>query len=399
MNTSQREQSYRERIESVIVPWKPPGEPAVDQAVKYRPATPPGNEHPQDGVILVNGSQLKPKPVHWLWKGWLARGKLHLIAGTPGQGKTTIAMAFAATITRAGRWPDGTGSDMGHVVVWSGEDDAEDTLLPRVQACGGDPKRISFITGTRRAGIECSFDPAKDMESLQSAIDRIGNVRLIIVDPIVSAVTGDSHKNTETRRDLQPLVDLAANSGAALVGITHLSKGGIGGDPVQRVLGSVAFVAVARVVLVAAKVRSDDGSSKRILARGKSNIGPDDGGFEYYLEQIEVAPEIDASRVTWGNAVSGTAQDLLSESDADTSGGGALQDAKDFLSEVLAGGPVPSKQVQAEAKEAGISSATVKRAREALHVKAKKDGLVWCLELPSKKPDIHHTATEAEEAY
>jgi putative DNA primase/helicase len=235
------------------------------------------------------------------------------------------------------------------------------------------------------------------MDSLQAAIDRIGNVRLIIVDPIVSAVTGDSHKNTETRRDLQPLVDLAANTQAALIGITHLSKGGAGGDPVQRVLGSVAFVAIARVVMVAAKVSSDDDSSKRILARGKSNIGPDDGGFEYFLEQINVDSEIEASRVTWGNALSGTAQELLSDSDADEQNGGALDNAKEFLSEVLAGGPVPSKKVQSEAKEAGISSATMRRAREALHVKARKDGLVWCLELPGKKPDIHFT--EAQEAY
>ena len=210
-------------------------EAELDRAEEFSPAAPPRSTELQDGVILVNGSQLRPKPVQWLWKGWLARGKLHLIAGTPGQGKTTIAMAFAATVTRAGRWPDGTGSDMGNVVVWSGEDDCEDTLLPRIQACGGDPKRISFITGTRRDGVKCSFDPAKDIASLESAINRIGNVRLIIVDPIVSAVTGDSHKNTETRRDLQPLVDLAQNTQAALIGITHLSKGGAGGDPVQRV--------------------------------------------------------------------------------------------------------------------------------------------------------------------
>ena len=108
-------------------------EAELDRAEEFSPAAPPRSTELQDGVILVNGSQLRPKPVQWLWKGWLARGKLHLIAGTPGQGKTTIAMAFAATVTRAGRWPDGTGSDMGNVVVWSGEDDCEDTLLPRIQ--------------------------------------------------------------------------------------------------------------------------------------------------------------------------------------------------------------------------------------------------------------------------
>lgn len=78
---------------------------------------------------------------------------------------------------------------------------------------------------------------------------------LLIVDPVVSAVTGDSHKNTEVRRALPPLVDLAAACDCAVLGITHFFRGGQGAEPAQRVVGSVAFTAVARVVLVAAKVR------------------------------------------------------------------------------------------------------------------------------------------------
>jgi hypothetical protein len=370
----------------------------LNNAEIFSPSSPPRNECVHDGVILVNGSELNPKPIHWLWRGWLALGKLHLLAGTPGQGKTTIAMAFAATVTQAGRWPDGTISNLGNVVIWSGEDDCEDTLLPRVLACGGDPNRIFFIAGARRDGKDYSFDPAKDMAALQAAIDRIGNVRLIIVDPIVSAVTGDSHKNTETRRDLQPLVNLAANANAALLGITHLGKGGAGGDPVQRVLGSVAFVAVPRVVLVAAKVRTDDGGDKRILARGKSNIGRDDGGFEYHLEQTEVKSLIETNRITWGSSVNGTAQELLSEPDLDELEGGALEDAKAFLSEFLAGGSKPSKLVQSEARDAGISSASLRRARDALHVKAKKDGMVWSLALPDKELKNHPQSYEASTA-
>ena len=116
------------------------------------------------------------------------------------------------------------------------------------------------------------------MAILQEQVDQIGGIKMLIVDPVVSAVAGDSHKNTEVRRALQPLVDLAADCQCALLGITHFSKGGQGSDPSQRVIGSVAFTAVARVVLVAAKVKSEDGEDTRILARSKSNIGPDDGG-------------------------------------------------------------------------------------------------------------------------
>ena len=238
-----------------------------------------------DGVVLVNGSDLTPEPVRWLWRDWLALGKLHILAGAPGQGKTTIAIAMMATVTIGGRWPDNSRCEPGNVLMWSGEDDPADTLLPRLIAAGAERSRCYFVSGTRIEGELQPFDPSRDMEALEYAARLIGGVKLIVVDPVVSAVAGDSHKNTEVRRALQPLVDLSARLDAALLGISHFSKGGSGSDPASRVVGSIAFTAVARVVLVAAKVKSEDGQDRRILARGKSNIGPDDGGFEYLIDQ------------------------------------------------------------------------------------------------------------------
>lgn len=324
----------------------------------------------QDGVVLLCGSDLKPEPIRWLWQGWLALGKLHLLAGAPGQGKTTIAIAFAATVTSGGRWPDGSRCPAGNVLIWSGEDDPADTLLPRLMAAGGDRSRVHFVSGTRIDGELQSFDPARDMGALQAQAEQLGNVRLIVVDPIVSAVTGDSHKNTETRRALQPLVDLATNMDAALVGITHFSKGGQGGDPSQRVLGSVAFTGVPRVVLVAAKVQAEDGGEdRRILARSKSNIGPDDGGYEYNLEQAEPLPGIQASYVTWGASVKGTARELLSDpNEQDGEEKNAQTAAIDFLKEMLQDCPVCSKDLEVQAKEAGISWRTVRRASETMGI-------------------------------
>lgn len=323
----------------------------------------------QDGVVLVSGRDLTPEPVEWLWHHWLALGKMHLLAGAPGQGKTTIAIGFAATVTSGGRWPDRTVCQLGNVLIWSGEDDPSDTLLPRLMAAGGDRDRVFFVTGARFNGELQPFDPARDLEALQVEAERIGDVRLIIVDPIVSAVTGDSHKNTETRRALQPLVDLAARMNAVLLGITHLSKGGQGGDPVQRVMGSVAFTAVARVVLVAAKVFSEDGAPRRILVRGKSNIGPDDGGYEYHLEQSEPLPGIEASRVLWGAAVEGTARELLTDPEhQDGEAKNALAAACEFLTDMLKDCPVCAKDLEVEAKKAGISWRTVRRASETMRV-------------------------------
>lgn len=338
-----------------------------------------------EGVILVNGDDLKPEPISWLWPDWLALGKLHVLAGAPGQGKTTIALSFAATVTTGTTWPDGTRCHLaGNILIWSGEDDPADTLLPRLIAAGADRSRIYFVSGTRIEGEVCPFDPARDMTNLKAAAERIGNIRMLLVDPIASAVVGDSHKNTEVRRALQPLVDLAASMNAALVGITHFSKGGQGMDPAQRVIGSVAFTAVARVVLVAAKVLGDDGEDRRILARGKSNIGPDDGGLTYALEQVEALPGIHASRIVWGVQVQGTARELLAEpSERETESPRA--GATEFLRARLALGTCPAKTLQDEADDAGISWRTVRRAADKLGVIKRKGGMDsgWYWSLPS----------------
>ena len=233
------------------------------------------------------------------------------------------------------------------------------------------------------------FDPARDMGQLLEAVAQIGGVKMLIVDPVVSAVTGDSHKNTEVRRALQPLVDLAAACQCVLLGITHFSKGGQGSDPSQRVIGSVAFTAVARVVLVAAKVKSEDGEDTRILARSKSNIGPDDGGFQYCLEQIEVDafPGIEAARIAWGKSVDGNASQLLTDPNEGSAADdeekcSARESAEDFLKELLKDGPAPTKHVEAEAKAAGIAMRTVRRASDALTVKKQKSNGSWYWSLP-----------------
>jgi putative DNA primase/helicase len=221
------------------------------------------------------------------------------------------------------------------------------------------------------------------MLALERQAAAIGGVRLLVVDPVVSAVAGDSHKNTEVRRALQPLVDLGSRIGAAVIGISHLSKGGQGSDPASRVVGSIAFQAVARVVLVAAKVTGEDGEQRRILARGKSNIGPDVGGFEYDIEQAEPLPGIHASYVAWGKSVDGTARELLAEPDGgDQSDRSALDAACDFLRDILADGLTPVKGVEAEASNAGISKATLRRARERLGVVPRKGADAWYWRLP-----------------
>lgn len=336
--------------------------------------------YPASEVAMVRGCDLKPEAIEWIWPGWLAAGKLHILGGAPSTGKTTISMAMAATVSTHGAWPDGRYSPHGNVVIWSGEDDPRDTLIPRLILAGADLSRIYFVGDVTDGNGKRSFDPARDMKPLAEKLAEIGNVRMLIVDPIVSAIAGDSHKNAEVRRGLQPLVDLAGAMRCALVGITHFSKGTGGRDPLERITGSLAFGALARVVLVAARHQEDDedGRATRVLLRAKSNIGPDDGGFEYEIQQDDLAghPGVVASVVRWGIPVEGGARELLAVADAtDSDGeGGALADAERFLAALLADGPVPTKTIKADADGAGYSWATIRRAQKALGVDARREG-------------------------
>ena len=332
---------------------------------------------PVPEVILERAADLRPEPIQWLWPGWLAAGKMNILGGAPGTGKTTLALAMAATVTTGGRWPDGSRSPVGNVVIWSGEDDPADTLVPRLAAAGADLFRVFFISGINDGDGPRAFDPAHDVESLAAKLEEIGDVRLLIVDPIVSAVSGDSHRNAEVRRGLQPLADLAATMRCALLGITHFTKGTAGREPVERITGSLAFGALARIVIVAAVRQEEDGTCTRMLLRAKSNIGPDSGGFGYALMQTELQanPGIFASYAAWGDPIDGTARDLLASAETISDGdGGTLEDAKRFLTGLLEDGPQPTKNIRADADGAGYSWATIRRAQKALSIEAIKEG-------------------------
>jgi RecA-family ATPase len=329
-------------------------------------------------VRLLRGDAVKLEPVRWAWHGFLPLGMLSILGGAPGCGKTTIALSLAATITRGGAWPDGSRcTEAGDVVIWSGED-ANAVTAARLLAAGADMTRVHFVDGMT-AGDGEAFDPGRDMLLLEDAAERLTAPRLLILDPIVSAVAGDSHKGAEVRRSLQPVVDLAQRLGCAVLGITHFSKGTMGRDPVERVTGSIAFAALARLVLVAAKVKadpSDKGEPRRVLLRAKSNIGPDDGGFAYALERVSVAPEVEGQRVRWLEALDGTARELLADAEAepaDDDEGGARACAE-WLRELLAAGPVSVREVKRCADEDGYAWRTVQRAMHKAGAESRRTG-------------------------
>jgi len=350
-------------------------------------------------IELVCGADVELQPVVWLWRDWLAAGALHILAGAPGAGKSTLVLAFAATITSGGRWPDGSRAQPGDVVGWSGEDNVANTLKPRLVAMGADVSRVHFVRRTFDEHGPREFDPATDLHLLREALRKLTEegrpARLVALDPIVSAVRGDSNKAAETRRALQPIRDLAEELGCAVVGVSHYTKWTAGRDPVERVVGSVTFGAVPRLIFGAAKVSQEDGGG-RIFVKAKNNLGPDTGGFRYDLEPVEVAP-VDTVRVSWGAAVEGTARELLARAEeAQTNPAGTIATAGDFLRDLLADGPVPAKQVRGDADGAGYHWRTVQEAADRIGVERKKPGMregwVWALPKAQGGPKMHEDA-------
>ena len=354
-----------------------------------------GKPNPLPRVQITCAADIKPEAIRWLWPGWLARGKFHIFAGMAGTGKTTIAITIIATISTGGRFPDGTRAPVGNVLIWSGEDSAKDTLVPRLLAAGADMTKVHFIGDVQHGGEVRSFDPATDINAMMTAVAKIGDVALLLVDPVVNAVAGDSHKNGEVRRALQPLVDFGEKLDCAVLGISHFSKGTGGKDPMERVTGSLAFAALARVVLATGKI-NEGGKVKRIFCRAKSNIGLDSGGFEYDLHQKEIDGHkgVFSSYALWGQAVEGTATELLAENTGEDEGDEASVEA--FLRDALAAGAVAQKGIEQECKGAGFSLSTIKRAKKRLGVVSKKDGMkgVWFWSLPNGKHEEVHEGDE-----
>jgi len=343
------------------------------------------------GLKLICATDLEPEPIRWIWNDWLAMGKFHLLAGAPGTGKTTLALSLAATITLGSQWPDGTYCEPGNILIWSGEDDPKDTLLPRLLAHGADRRRVYFVSDVFEQNKPRAFDPAKDMQKLYEKAVSIGEVRLIIIDPIVNVVSGDSHKNGEVRRDLQPLIELGDKLKAVILGISHFNKNTIGRDPLERVTGSIAFGALARVVLATAKITDLAGEQKRLFVRAKSNNGPDNGGYYYEIEQItlENYPGVLSSKIIWGSSVEGNARELLVDAnEAPANDRSALSEAIRFLKVLLREGSVSKKEVDERAKDAGFKDITLRRAKAFLGVEAVHEGYgkgsVWKWALPSK---------------
>ena len=320
-------------------------------------------------IDMSKASTITPEAISWLWNDWLARGKIHILAGMAGTGKTTLSLSIAATISKGGFFADGSRAEIGNVIIWSGEDDASDTIIPRLIAADADLDRIQIINGCVYDLNKDAFDPSSDISLLQDAVTEMGGVSLFLLDPIVTAVSGDMNMANNVRRGLQPLVDFARQNDAAILGITHFAKGSKGANPQERVIGSQAFSAVARLVLVAAM--QEDGQS-RVLAKAKANICLDQGGIEYEIEPCTLESGINTTRVRWGEKIDGSSRAIL-----DTFESSELEpddDPKDALERILREGAKDSKTVKQTMLNNGYSNKQTRTASERLNVIKARDG-------------------------
>jgi len=343
---------------------------------------PPDPDAPPEGIHTRRLADIDPEPIRWLWPGRLPLGKLCMVVGDPGLGKSMATLAIAATVSRGSRWPiagEG-GAPHGNVLIISAEDDPGDTIRPRLDAAGADCRRVHILDA-----IDDTDDAGRtyrrpwgmgDIDVLDRLIASLPECRLIVIDPLSAYLAGvDTHRNTDVRAVLAPLSDLAARRGVTILCVSHLNKGS--GQAMYRTTGSLAFTAAARAVYAVGKDEGDPG--RRLMLPVKANLAPDATGCAY---RIGTAAD-GVPRIEWEPE---PVRDV--DVDAMLAGPGAgrpdkeLREAERWLREALSEGPVAARELRDDAEAAGHSWATIRRAKDNLHVISERVGTVWQWRLP-----------------
>ncbi len=341
---------------------------------------------------LVRISDVVPSPLQFLWPGRIPLGKLTILAGDPGLGKSFVTLDIAARVSTGTSWPDSPrdSNPRGDVVLLSAEDDIADTIRPRLDAAGADVTKIVAVQGVEHRGgeagkrIDRSFSLESDLGVLEQTIREAPDCRLVVIDP-VTAFLGktDSHRNAEVRGLLAPLSELAARYQVAVLAVTHLNKS-YGGKALYRAMGSLAFIAAARAGWLVTADKDD--SERRFMLPVKSNLVREPTGVAYRIESREQGAIGDVGVIAWEpEPITMSADDVLAaELDRKGDGRTAVDEAAEWLRDVLAAGSVPVSRVKVEAEGAGLSWSTIRRAKTKLGVKPRKGsfggGWDWSLD-------------------
>lgn len=349
----------------------------------------------ESNLIVMRASDVKPEHIRWLWQDRIPLGKPTVFAGDGGIGKTMLLIMIAACVSRGGRWPCGEGeAPCGSVVILSAEDDPADTIVPRLIAADADCDKVHIVSAVRRDDGKGnrSFDLQTDLQSLEAKLAEIGDPLLVIIDPVSSYLGKhtDSHSNSDVRRVLEPIGEMAARLGVTIICNTHFSKASAG-NANSRVIGSVAFVNFARAAFIVTVDPEDD--NRRLFLPSKTNLGKRREGLAFRIADAALPVEdkevIWAPYVQWDDTpVRMSADEAVAAMAGGAEARGARDEAKEFLLELLAEGPVPQKEIKIAAEGAGLGYRTVQRAKDSLGIKARREDFDgshrWIWRLPCK---------------
>jgi archaellum biogenesis ATPase FlaH len=316
----------------------------------------------------VRLSTIVPKGIEWLHKGRIPRGKITILAGDPDVGKTFLTLDIAARVSTGNRWPDGAENKAGNVLILSAEDDLADTLVPRLQAAGADLDRIQALPTITKINSDTNEvvnvipSLTKDLQTIEKEI-ALHKTKLLIIDPINAYLPGvDTHRDAELRAKVfAPLKLLAEEYGLALICVMHLNKSS-SMSAKHRVSGSIAYVAASRATWLI--TNDKDQHSRKLMIPVKFNIGPKPDGMAYkIIENQEKQPILD-----WeSDPITITANEAL---ELDQGSAPARKEAKEFLQQILQEGTIPRKEIKSHANDMDISNGTLRRAKDALNIKA-----------------------------
>lgn len=344
---------------------------------------------------LIRLAEVEPETVDWLWRGYIPLGKITMLEGDPGLGKSMLTLSLAGTVTGTNKWlPDGSLTEVdGGVVIVSLEDGLGDTIRPRLDAIeGADLTRIySLAEVDDGQGGKRPISLPDDLGQIRAAIKKV-NAKLVILDPLSAMLDAKHNINSDqdVRRALAPLAILASDTGCAILILRHLGKQGQR-SAVYRGAGSIGVIGAARAGLLVAK-SPDDPDHERIFSQTKSNLGRPMPSLSY---RIKESIENGVGYVVWGGESDYSADQLVNQR-ADEAP--ALAEAVAFLRSLLADGPVAADQGQEAAKEVGIAPATLKRARRRLGVHAARIGGLgtvgaWVWSLPIRRVEAADPGT------
>jgi archaellum biogenesis ATPase FlaH len=323
----------------------------------------PRQPPPPSTADITAVSNVKPEEISWLIQDWIPKGKVSVLFGDPGLGKSLVSLDIAARLTTGRNFLSPSPTlplPHSNVLLFSIEDNASDTIRPRLEAAGADLSRVHlFPDGGRRQ--------FSDYRSLISLIREL-SASLVIVDPL-SAYLGSRYisSDQQIRELFASMASFAQHTGATFLIVHHPNKAR-SGAAVMRSAGSLAVAAAARSVMLIA--RDPEDPSSRILAVVKGNLGPPPPARRFHFDQEQDARQ---PNIIWdGVAKTVTADTLLHKASREDR---AQMSAERFLRETLANGPVPSKELEEHALAQGYSRGVFARAKMAITHSTRTGGI------------------------